>query len=348
LYGFPSGDGNGQCIGIIELGGGYTDSDLSAYFSRLGVSPAPQVVSVPVSGADNAPTGNPNGPDGEVMLDIEIAGAIANRAKIAVYFAPNTDAGFLNAITTAIHDTANRPSVISISWGGPESAWTQQAMNVFDGTFQAAAAMGINITAAAGDDGSTDGVPGKKDHVDFPASSPHVLACGGTTLEASSGTISDEVVWNEMANRGGATGGGISSFFSAPQWQTQLKAKTAAGEVPLTKRGVPDIGGDADPVTGYEVRVDGKDAVFGGTSAVAPLWAALIAILNGSNAKGNIGFITPMLYADPSALRDITTGNNGSYIAATGWDACTGLGSPNGAKISGISQGDKRRATVKS
>jgi kumamolisin len=342
LYGFPPGNGAGQCIAIIELGGGYNESDLNEYFSRQNVSPAPEVISIPVNGGKNNPTGDPNGDDGEVLLDIEVAGAIANGAKIAVYFAPNTDAGFLSAITAAIHDTTNKPSVISISWGSFEDAWTEQARNVFDGTFQAAAAMGINVTVAAGDDGSTDRGPGNKDHVDFPASSPHVLACGGTTLRASGGQITEEVVWNEMSNGEGATGGGVSLYFKAPAWQKGLKAKTKTGEVALKMRGVPDVGGDADPVTGYKVRVDGTDAVIGGTSAVAPLWAALIAILNGANSKGNIGFIPPMLYSDPSVLRDITSGNNGGFFAAPGYDCCTGIGTPNGVKLSGLSQQRKR------
>src|SRR5208282_4904533 len=148
LYNFPPGTGQGQCVGIIELGGGERSVDLKAYFSELGVNPAPNVVKVPVDGAKNKPTGNPSGPDGEVMLDIEVVGAIAPQANIAVYFSPNTDAGFLDAITTAIHDSANNPSVISISWGGPESSWTQQAMTAFDSAFQAGVAMGVTVCVA--------------------------------------------------------------------------------------------------------------------------------------------------------------------------------------------------------
>src|SRR5487761_598338 len=119
------------------------------------------------------------------MLDIEVAGAIAPAAAIAVYFAPNTDAGFLDAVTTAIHDDVRKPSVISISWGGPESTWTQQAMSAIDQAFQAAATLGITVCVAAGDSGSTDGVSDGSNHVDFPASSSGVLACGGTSLRAS-------------------------------------------------------------------------------------------------------------------------------------------------------------------
>src|SRR5205085_4642568 len=122
-------------------GGGYRPTDLQRYFSALHVS-QPRVLAASVDHGKNHPTGSGNGPDGEVMLDTEVAGAIAPDAKIVVYFAPNTDAGFLDAIAAAIHDTTNKPSVISISWGGPESALTQQAMTTYDQAFQAAAAMG--------------------------------------------------------------------------------------------------------------------------------------------------------------------------------------------------------------
>src|SRR5271170_4778526 len=157
LYDFPPGTGQGECVGIIELGGGERMADLSAYFSALGISPGPKVTAISVDHGKNHPTGDPNGPDGEVMLDIEVVGAIAPQANIAVYFAPNTDAGFLDAITTAIHDTTNKPSVISISWGSAESTWTDQAMTAMDAAFQAAATLGVTICVAAGNNGSSDG-----------------------------------------------------------------------------------------------------------------------------------------------------------------------------------------------
>jgi kumamolisin len=285
-----------------------------------------------VDHVSNSPTGDADGPDGEVMLDIEVVGSIAPGARIAVYFAPNTDAGFLDAITTAVHDTTNKPSVISISWGGAESTWTPQSMTAMDEAFQAAAAVGITVCVAAGDNGSSDGVNDGADHVDFPASSPFALACGGTSLVASSSGISSETVWNDGAS-GGATGGGISSFFALPSWQQGLSAlKTGGKSVALTMRGVPDVSGDADPDTGYEVRVDGSDTVIGGTSAVAPLWAALLARIN-STAGKPAGYINPQLYRSPKDLRDITQGNNGDFAAQPGWDACTGLGSPNGGLL---------------
>jgi kumamolisin len=252
-----------------------------------------------------------------------------------VYFAPNTDAGFLNAITTAIHDTTNKPSVISISWGSAESAWTSQAMTAMDEAFQAAATLGLTVCVASGDNGSSDGVTDGADHVDFPASSSFVLACGGTSLRATSSAIDSEVVWNDGAN-GGASGGGVSSVFARPAWQAALKAVDTQGKsVALAQRGVPDVAGNADPATGYEVRVDGTASVIGGTSAVAPLWAALIARVNQLSGKPG-GFLNPQLYKNPQALRDIISGNNGDFAAASGWDACTGLGSPNGAALGGV------------
>ena len=319
-------------MALIELGGGFAPADLKAYFGALGL-PGPTVAAVAVDGAGNAPTGSADGPDGEVMLDVEVVGAIAPQARIAVYFAPNTDAGFLDAVTTAIHDTTNKPSVISISWGGAESTWTAQAKTAMDDAFQAAATLGITVCVACGDNGSSDGVSGG-DHVDFPASSAYALACGGTRLQAAGSAIASETVWNDGAG-GGATGGGISTFFTAPAWQANLTARNAQGQViPLTMRGVPDVSGDADPQTGYRVRVDGTDTVIGGTSAVAPLWAALVARINAINGKP-AGFVNPLLYAAPSALRDITQGNNGDFDATVGWDACTGLGSP-GKALGGV------------
>jgi kumamolisin len=331
LYQFPSGaTAAGQTIGIIELGGGYKPADLATYFKSLS-QPAPKVTAVSVDGGKNSPT-NANSADGEVMLDIEVSAAVAPGAAIVVYFAPNTDQGFIDAVSTAVHDTTNNPSVISISWGGPESSWTTQSLSALDAACQSAAALGITITAAAGDSGSTDGVTDGANHVDFPASSPHVLACGGTKLEGSGSTISSEVVWNELASNEGATGGGVSDFFPLPTWQanSNVPAPTTAGG----GRGVPDVSGDADPSTGYTIRVDGSDIVIGGTSAVAPLWAGLIALANAQNGK-SAGFLQPAIYAakGKSAFNDITSGNNGTFAAGPGWDACTGLGSPIGPKL---------------
>jgi kumamolisin len=336
LYQFPpNASAAGQTIAIIELGGGYRTADLTTYFKSIGQK-TPKVSAVLVDGAKNSPT-TANSADGEVMLDIEVAAAVAPGANIVVYFAPNTDQGFLDAVATAIHDTKNKPSVISISWGAAESNWTAQAMAAFDAACQSAAALGITITAAAGDNGSTDGVTGGQNHVDFPASSPHILACGGTKLQGSGSTISSEVVWNELTNNEGATGGGVSNVFPLPPWQASAgvpKPTNSTGG-----RGVPDVAGDADPTTGYAIRVDGQNMVIGGTSAVAPLWAGLIAVANAQNGK-SAGFIQPAIYAakGKAAFNDITSGTNYTgtpvgFKAAAGWDPCTGLGTPIGTKL---------------
>jgi kumamolisin len=334
LYDFPQRTAQGECVAIVELGGGFRPQDLGTYFAGLGVV-APTVTAVSVDHGANQPTGDPNGPDGEVMLDIEVVGAVAPGASIAVYFAPNTDAGFLDAVTTAMHDTVRKPSVISISWGGPESSWTSQAMTAMDGAFQAAAALGITVCVASGDGGSSDGVTGSAAHVDFPASSPFALACGGTSLRATRNQIASEVVWND-GSTGGAGGGGMSAFFPVPSWQQGLAATTSAGaRSALAGRGVPDVAGDADPQTGYSVRIDGTDTVIGGTSAVAPLWAGLVALANALNGRA-AGYLNPLLYGHPAALRDITQGNNGAFEASVGWDACTGLGSPIGQQVAQV------------
>ena len=338
LYDFPTGasnDGSGECIALIELGGGYKSKDLHTYFQQLNI-PMPKVSSVSVDKGHNHPAGTVNSADGEVDLDIEIAGAIAPGAHIAVYFAPNTDRGFLDAVTKATHDAINNPSVISISWGSAESNWTAQAMQAMDAAFQAAAAMGVTVCVAAGDNGSADGITDGLAHVDFPASSTYALGCGGTRLEAANNQPASETVWNESANS--ATGGGISDFFPLPAWQANAKVPPSVNANHHVGRGVPDVTGNADPQTGYSVYVDGQNAVFGGTSAVAPLWAGLIALINQQRGL-SVGYLNPTLYQNyaqlvqANALRDVTTGNNGAYSAGTGWDACSGVGSPDGAKL---------------
>ncbi len=342
IYDFPDGtDGTGQTIAIIELGGGFSDTDLNEYFSGLGIT-GPTVTAVGVDGAQNQPGQDPEGADGEVLLDIEVAGALAPNADIVVYFAPNTDAGFLNAITTAAHAEPT-PTAMSISWGQGENQWTEQARNAMDQAFVDAAALGVTVTTAAGDDGSSDRETDGLGHVDFPASSPHALACGGTSLKAdtSTGQVSSETVWNNGTGKG-ATGGGYSTSFDRPSWQAAaLGADLSAAAAATTGRGVPDVAGDADPQTGYQVLIDGSVGVIGGTSAVAPLWAALIARLAQANGA-KFGLIQPKLYAAatagtvPPGFRDVTEGNNGAYTAGPGWDACTGLGVPVGSQLGAV------------
>lgn len=198
----------------------------------------------------------------------------------------------------------------------------------------------MTICVAAGDHGADDtNPPSSQANVDFPASSPHVLACGGTRLEAANGAIASEVVWN--THDGWATGGGVSATFPLPDWQASANVPASVNPDSISGRGVPDVAGDADADTGYIVSVDGSEGSSGGTSAVAPLWAALIALINQGLGKP-VGFANPLLYQPPVntlGFRDVTTGDNGAfasskkYSAEPGWDACTGWGSPNGAQL---------------
>lgn len=355
LYRFPAGlDGTGQTIALLELntpadptqpdqnvGAGYTNSDLNAFFSKLKLK-TPAVTPVSVDGGANLPGLNPNA-DGEVTLDIEVAGAAAPGANIAVYFAPNTDKGFIDVITSAVHDEVRRPTVLSISWGASEDSSTQQFLDGVNSAIQDASLIGMTVCVASGDSGSSDlSSSDGKPHVDFPASSPYSLACGGTALTGKNGTIASEIVWNE-GRQGGAGGGGVSKHFALPDYQKNASIPKPRGG--KAGRGVPDVAGDADPQTGYRIILTGKELVIGGTSAVAPLWAGLVAVINqqlAKNGSGPAGFLNPMLYqlpADSGAFHDVTDGTNdidgdlGVYRAGAGWDACTGLGSPNGQAL---------------
>ena len=335
IYRFPPGtDGAGQTIALIELGGGFSAADLDSYFSGLGIA-TPSVTAQSVDGAVNTPGADPAGADAEVLLDIEVAGSAAPGAAQVVYFAPNTDQGFVDAVTDAVHAAAT-PTAMSISWGESEDSWTAQSRTALDQALADAASLGVTVCVAAGDGGSTDGQADGASHADFPASSPHALACGGTRLvaDAANGTVSSEVAWNDEPS-GGATGGGVSDVFPLPSWQASAGVPALSGG---TGRGVPDVAGDAAPQTGYRVLIDGQPQIIGGTSAVAPLWAALVCRL--AQAGGSrLGLVQPVLYsgvaagAEVAGFRDITTGNNGAYTAGPGWDACTGPGSPDGGAL---------------
>jgi kumamolisin len=327
VYEFPSRlTGRGQKIAVIELGGGFVPAMLQNYFEGLGLK-MPKITCIGVDGARNRP-GVKHRHDGEVILDLEAIGALAPDAEMLVYFAPTSDRGFVDAVTTAVFDP-RAPSVISISWGQPENEYTEQARLVLDQAFQAAAALGITVCAASGDSGWTDSSTGTTAHVDYPASSPYVLACGGTTLMMAR-DLFEEVVWN---HNGSATGGGVSLAYDMPEWQKghripRAHTKTTHG------RGVPDVAGAADPRTCLLVGWGDYLKPVGGTSAVAPLWAALIACLN-QRLRKPVGFLTPRLY-DPefkAVFNDVVRGGNGHFRARRGWDACTGHGTPNGKAL---------------
>lgn len=346
FYQFPPGtDGTGQTVAIIELGGGYQQSDLSTYFSGLGLA-VPSVTAVGVGGASNSPGQEA---DGEVELDIEVVGGVAPGAAQLVYFADNTDQGFIDAVSQAVHATPT-PVAVSISWGQSEDQWSDQSRTAMDQAFADAAALGVTVMVAAGDNGASDDPSEQTQvHCDFPASSPNALACGGTKLigDTTSYAITSEVVWNELSSNEGAGGGGVSDKFPLPSYQASAGVPGSASGG-AAGRGVPDVAGNADPVTGYLVVVDGKQEPIGGTSAVAPLWAGLVARLAQATGK-KFGLLQPLLYAGVPAgaaapgFNDIVDGNNGAYKAGPGWDACTGLGSPNGAalltRLNGTSNG---------
>ncbi len=331
LYNFPTGvDGAGHNVAIIELGGGYNDSDNAQAFAAMNLK-VPTVAAVGVDGAANTPGSDA---DGEVALDIQVAGGNAPGANLIVYFTTNTDQGFADAISQAAHDVARAPAVISISWGGPESGYTSQAVSTMNSVMQDAGTLGVSVFAASGDSLATDGLADGAAHVDFPASSPYAIGCGGTSIQTSGAAITAETVWNDQTS---GTGGGISDLFPVPAFQSNvtLPPSVNAGR---RGRGVPDVAGDAAPATGYTIVLNGQAQTVGGTSAVAPLWSGLTSLIAQSLGR-NPGFFLPAIYADPSGLREITTGSNkpeGStigYDAGPGWNACTGLGRPDGAGV---------------
>jgi kumamolisin len=322
LYSFPKvTTGSDPTIAIIELGGGYSKTDVAAYFQKLNL-PAPNIIEYTVAGGANSPGVDPNA-DSEVMLDILVAAAAyassaGKPANILVIFAGNTNTGFADAINAAATHSS-RPAVCSISWGGPENQWDKTSINAMEAAFLAAKTAKMTVLVAAGDNGSSDGEAGV--HVDYPASSALVIGCGGTTLRASGNTIISETTWND-GTQGGATGGGYSAVFGRPNWQS---FKHMA-------RGVPDVAGNADPYTGYVIIVDGKTQVVGGTSAVAPLFSALVALLV-KKSGSPLGFLNNQWYEKPNDFRDITTGNNGAFKAGLGWNPTTGLGVPIGIDL---------------
>ena len=345
-YNYPAGlDGTGQCIGIIEFGGGYFIQDINTYFAQLGRN-TPSIVDVPVAGGSNSPTpgtGITLDPGSlqtaEVELDIEVAGSAAPGASLAVYFvgAASTN-NWVDAITAAINDSTNNPSVLSISWGLAEDAAPPQFLKPVDQALAAAASVGLTVLIASGDQGSTGswgqhGPPDALAHVNFPASSPNATGVGGTVLRPDgSGGVADEVVWDNDATKS-ASGGGVSAFFGVPPFQSAAGISPVSANPPhKLGRGAPDVCANADS---YKVFIRGKNVPVGGTSAGTPLWAALIALVN-QGVGGRVGLLQPMLYGPlltAGALKDITIGDNGAYTAGAGWDACTGLGSPNGTAI---------------
>ena len=332
LYGIASAEGAaGQCIGIVELAGGYAADDLTAATQRMGVA-LPKVTDVGFAGGANA-FGQSTVADREVALDLQVVAGAAPGAAIALYFTPWDK--FADAVLDAVHDNRRKPSVLSISWGAAERVWAPDDLKTMNRALRDAAQLGITVLVAAGDALATDGQFGAHAHVDFPASSPYVVGCGGTriTLAPDGKSIADEVVWNDGTS---GTGGGISNLFDVPDFQTGLALPLSANRDGRKGRGVPDVAAAAAPVNGYRTIVAGAEAVQPGTSAVAPLMAALVALANARRDKP-LGLINPFLYANAALFRPITQGNNITrgvgYEAGPGWNACCGLGAPQGAMI---------------
>jgi kumamolisin len=348
IYSFPDADAHGQCIALLEFGGGVEEDALSEYFRRIGM-PKPDVSVIALGGVATDPLAEPEA-TGEVMLDVEVAGALAGGARIAVYFSTFDEKGVIDAINAVINDTTHRPSVVSVSWGWDENQpfsngilWSPAAIVHVNQSLLAAAQLGISVCVATGDDGAEAQLRDGRAHVNFPATSPYVLAVGGTTLHvatsARGATHVTEVVWNN--GPGSGTGGGVSDITPRPAWQD--------GVVPLSinpgnfaGRGIPDVAANADPQTGYFVMSGGRYGVVGGTSAAAPLWAALLARANAllGARVGNFNALLYQKFGPAGVLRDIVTGNNdteglldGRFAAKAGWDACTGWGVPDGAKL---------------
>ncbi len=304
-YHFPlnKATGKGYTGGIIELGGGYNLQQVHTYFASQGLL-SPTFVSVPVAGGSNTSDG-PNGADGEVQLDMIVAGAVATGAIYRVYFAPNTDAGFLAALKAATAECDG----VSISWGQSENGWSSAVINQFDTVIGAARAKGVPVFVASGDSGSQDS-SGAGNQVDFPASSPSAIGCGGTRLTLNGTQRGAETVWNDNPTQS-ATGGGVSAHFPG--------------------RDVPDIAGNADPNSGYQIMVDGQSMVIGGTSAVAPLMLGLHALL--WELVGATFDFGNLIVTNPQACYDVTVGDNGGFRAGPGRDETTGFGVPDGGLL---------------
>ena len=323
-YAFPDGDGAGQTIAVIQLRGEFRRDDFAACMTSQGVRAKMPIV----KRVDNAELAHDivTAKDLESAIDTQIAAALAPGAQLVAYAAPDDERGVLDAIRHAIFDDELRPSVLSISFGFPEHLWTPAALTVLDDLFVAAALLGVTVFCASGDKGAELDPTGKA-HVLAPASSRFAHACGGTQI-AGDGS---EVVWPQ-------TGGGFSETFDVPPWQHDVAS--AAKHYKVTAgRGVPDVAADSMP--GYRVYFDGELFAMGGTSAVAPIWAALSARLAQRIGKP-LGFFAPLLYAAQTrgAFRAITSGGNDRYKSAVGWNPCVGLGVPIGTALESALRGE--------
>jgi kumamolisin len=348
-YSFPEGTGKNQCIGILEFGGAFVQTDLNQYCQTLGRSvPQVQLVGVDLD-PETVLTQQNADASGEVMLDIELVAGFCPDAKLIVYFSSFDERGWVDALVAAVHDTENAPHVLSVSWGLAEDDpnWSKGAIKAINDALKEAALVGMTVCVASGDDGSGDQLDDGKAHVDFPSSSPYAVAVGGTMITTSG----VEETWRvnqgvRDGKGGGSTGGGASVKFATPKWQ---KAVAVPSANPGNHQGrcIPDISALAGP-PGHFMVFDGGPTANGGTSASAPVIASLIARLNENlGASKRVGYLTPLLYKSSGAstvgglgCTDITVGNNVSvpapgfgYQAGVGYDAATGWGVPNGTAL---------------
>jgi kumamolisin len=332
-YNFPSGDGSGQTIGLLEFGGGYFSEDLKKFCKLAGVAvPKVTTVSTDWTAADSR-----DGAEGEVMLDIEVVAGICAKANIVVYFAQWSEQGWITALDAAMQDQKNDPGVLSVRWGNAEDTdvWTNQAMTQINETLHEAAMLGVTVCIAAGDDGSNDGVTDGHAHVDFPGSSPYVLSVGGTTIPTK-GETKPDIVWKKgdglRADGGGSTGGGASAVFARPDWQKNVTIKSRNPGA-IVGRCVPDVAANADwNASPYLLVVDGKTKPNGGTSPVR----------SGINADRGAGKRIGYLHAGPVpksrwggtvGAASNTIDPVGGYSAGPGYDAASVWGTPNGVKF---------------
>jgi kumamolisin len=357
-YQFPvHANGKGERIAIIELGGGFYNQDIRNYFQKHKLR-TPRIKVHEFDGQRNSPASKQSVEQvlsllgvskvrekaamterselGRAMwtiestIDIQLAGNFAHGAFIDVYFAPNNAQGKYHALTSALTNKECPPTILSCSWGAVEEELPLDVMHLLDQIFQDAALLGITVCFSSGDQGDDPARNGKP-RAHFPATSPHVLSCGGTHWNLSGHRL-NEVVWNETMPHGVVkSGGGVSHIFNTPQWQLSAKVKSKTGH---QGRGTPDISGKADIQRGYCTLVAGFKITMGGTSSAAPMWAGLIARIN-QKLECRVGFLTPLLYQKQftKICNDITRGNNGKFKACRGWDPCTGWGSPNGKKL---------------
>lgn len=353
--------GKGQCVAVVDLGGGYYESDMREYFRQFPLDP-PRIVLRSIGGVKNDPAPRPliqqtfkdmaaaserltSAQANAVMwtwettTDVALVGTLAPEATILLLLAKNDDQGQYHAITSAIADTEYRPSVLSCSWGGAEAAHTPSFMHALDRWFQTAAVIGMTVCCSTGDFGDGTMRRGATPNVltaQFPATSPHILACGGTALDPAAGT---ETAWNQVwGGMAMAGGGGFSEVFPLPEWQRAAGIDPAKwipkGNTSGNGRAIPDIAAKANMAEGYSIPIGGTPVPAGGTSAAAPLWAGLVALLN-EGLKGRAGSLNALFYDGTldAALRDIVEGDTGQFRTCKGWDACTGWGSPNGTAL---------------